>query len=113
MVRTYKRKTTRGTLQDILERASDEAISQKRHLRSVADACGIGKTTLYRFCKKKRKWYLMGIMGYRLDRKWSMNMLGQGNFSDSEENEFVTYLLDASKMFLSCRQKRQIGWLMN
>ena len=66
MVRTYKRKTTRGASQDILERASDEVINQERHLRSVADAYGIDKMTLYRYCKKKGK---RKLMGRRLDRK--------------------------------------------
>lgn len=61
MVRTYKRKTERGVSQDVLERASHEVIDKNQHLRPVAEAYGVDKMTLHRYCKKKRELAAAGV----------------------------------------------------
>jgi hypothetical protein len=109
MVRTYKRKTTRGASQDVLERASDEVLNNGLHLRPVADAYGVDKMTLYRYCKKKGQLAADGTVetqvkcGYARPREL---------FSDAEESDFVTYLLDASKMFfgLSPKETKKLAY---
>ena len=52
MVRTYKRKTTRGSQSDIMQRAVEEVVKNKQSYRTVALAFGIDKMTLHRQCKK-------------------------------------------------------------
>lgn len=113
MVRTYKRKTERGVSQDVLERASHEVIDMNQHLRPVAEAYGVDKMTLHRYCKKKRELAAAGVSseisglqmkcGYARSRQL---------FSDSEESELVTYLLDASKMFfgLSPKETKKLAY---
>lgn len=93
----YKRKTSCGAAQAILEQAADEVINQKHHLWPVAKKFEIDKMTLYRYCKKKKSMATVGeaghlkvTCGYSCPRQM---------FSETEESEIATYLLDASKMF--------------
>ncbi len=55
MARTYKRKSTRGkTPADVMMRAVDAVINQKKSIRSVAEDFSICHVTLMRYVKKKK-----------------------------------------------------------
>jgi len=105
MVRTYKRKTSRGAEPDALARAADEEIQQGHSFRTVALAYDIDKMTLFRYCKKlKNSTSQVGpnvsalevTSGYARPRQ---------TFSDVEESQLVQYLLNAAKMFFGLSQK--------
>ena len=108
MVRTYKRKTSRGTTSDVLHRASKEVLNDKKSFREVALVYGIGKMTLYRYCKELKLLHPQESgsssshpsaavhCGYAKPRQL---------FSEAEEAEFVQYLLTASKMFFGLSPK--------
>jgi len=111
MVRTYKRKTTRGSQTDIMQRAVEEVVKNKQSYRTVALAFGVDKMTLYRHCKKIKQsvieesaeFFPKVICGYAKSRQI---------FSDSEESDLVKYLRDASKMFfgLSPNETRKLAY---
>jgi hypothetical protein len=70
--------------------------------------------TLHRYCKIKKQ--------VAADRISSENSGSQVKcryarpkqlFSDSEENELITYLLLASKIFFALLPKEKKGWFMN
>jgi len=115
MVRTYKRKTDRGTTSENLHHATKEVLNEHKSFRTVAVAYGIDKMTLYRHCRKIKasQYHECNISsgspstavhsGYAKPRQL---------LSDAEEAELVKYLLDASKMFfgLSPKETRKLAF---
>jgi len=113
MVRTYKRKTSRGTTSDVLDRASAEVLQQKKSFRVVALAYGIDKMTLYRHCKKLGAASSdEGSHSQDAPKVTSGYARARQIFSDTQEQELVQYLLDASKMFfgLSAKETRKLAY---
>jgi len=117
MVRTYHRKTSRGSHSDVLQRAAEEVIANKESYRTAALAFGVDKMTLYRHVQKIKKKVSEGTnndsslvpstvhiqAGYARARQV---------FGDHEEAELVTYLTEASKMFfgLSAKETRKLAY---
>ena len=114
MVRTYQRKTSRGSHSDVLQHAAKEVIVNKESYRNAALAFGVDKMTLYRVVKMMKHTVAEGnsndtsfvprvVSGYARPRQL---------FSEDEEGQLVTYLTDASKMFfgLSAKETRKLAY---
>ena len=102
MPRTYKRKTSRGTPPDVLERAAADVLQKQQSLRSVALAYNIDKMTLHRYCKKVKAAMTDDsttttptlpkvASGYNKPRQVLSHVV---------ESDLVTYLVEAAKCFL-------------
>ena len=116
MVKTYQRKTSRGSHSDVLQHAAKEVIVNKESYRNAALAFGVDKMTLYRVVKMMKHTVAEGnsndtsfvprvVSGYARPRQL---------FSDDEEGQLVTYLTDASKMFFglsaSAKETRKLAY---
>jgi len=116
MVKTYQRKTSRGSHSDVLQRAAKEVIVNKESYRNAALAFGVDKMTLYRVVKMMKHTVAEGnsndtsfvprvVSGYARPRQL---------FSEDEEGQLVTYLTDASKMFFglsaSAKETRKLAY---
>lgn len=94
MVRTYKRKTTRGNVPvDDFQRASQAVREEKMSLRDAATRYGMNFMTLQRYIKKSQSAENSNTIvkvGYTLHRKV---------FSDDQENELATYAAHSAKLY--------------
>ena len=114
MVRTYKRKTDRGTTSENMHHATKEVLNEQKSFRTVAVAYGIDKMTLYRRCRKIKasQSHECNISSGPSTAVHSGYAKPRQLFSDVEEAELVKYLLDASKMFfgLSPKETRKLAF---
>ncbi|KAG1714542.1 hypothetical protein GQR58_001134 [Nymphon striatum] len=103
-MRTYKRKTDRGnTPQDVMERAVQEVLVQKRPCRAVAKDFEIPHVTLRRYVLKHKANFKkpeaedLAVVEVKLDRYGYAKM--HAIFKPEHEALLVQYLLKASKLY--------------
>lgn len=101
-MRTYKRKSSRGTIsQELMQRAADAVIKEGRKVKTVAKELDISHMTLYRFVKKLKLGENARV-GYKKVRLV---------FSEVQEKQLVEYLLKCSIFFgLSPDEVRKLAY---
>ena len=117
MPRTYKRKTSRGTPPDVLERAAADVLQKQQSLRSVALAYNIDKMTLHRCCKKVKA-AMTDDENNSTTTTPTLPKVASGYnkprqvLSDVVEGDLVAYLVEAAKMFfgLSPKEVRKLAY---
>jgi len=117
MPRTYKRKTSRGTTPDVLERAAADVLRKQQSLRSVALAYSIDKMTLHRYCKKV-KTSMTDAERNSTATTATLPKVASGYskprqvLPDPVERDLVAYLVEAAKMFfgLSPKEVRKLAY---
>ncbi|XP_023240420.1 uncharacterized protein LOC111638880 [Centruroides sculpturatus] len=90
-MRTYIRKTTRGSVsQELMQRAADAVIKDGKKIKTVARELDICHMTLYRFVKKLKSGVENAVVGYKKVRLV---------FSEEQENKLAEYLLKCATIF--------------
>lgn len=89
-MRTYKRKSSRGTISEaLIQRAADAVIKENRKIKTVAKELDICHMTLHRYVRKLKSGENPKI-GYKKVRLV---------FTEEQEKELVKYLLKCSAIF--------------
>lgn len=99
MVRTYKRKTSRGTTsREVFEQASNLVLNGNLSLRDAANSHDINFMTLHRYIKKRN-------LNPGNDRLAIGYAKPSKVFSDMQEQELGTYVEDCSRIYYGMTTK--------
>ncbi|XP_069685007.1 uncharacterized protein [Periplaneta americana] len=109
MVRTYKRKTNRGCIdEEIYERAAKDVSERNLSIRQAAEAHAVNFMTLHRYLKRKRE--------QDEDRSSRKNLVGyvrhRQTFSDELEKRLEDYIIHCSRIYygLSSKDVRTLAY---
>ncbi|XP_022244926.1 uncharacterized protein LOC111086428 [Limulus polyphemus] len=109
MVRTYIRKTDRGTVSTkVFEQAADRVINHNESLRKTASDFNVNFITLQKFVKKKQK-RNAEPNGKKTDLKAGY-LTPRQVFTETQEKLLADYIIKASKNFYGLSPK-DIGQL--
>ena len=105
MVRTYKRKTTRGlTSEDDMRSAVIQVVMEGKTISYVAKHMDIARTTLERYVKKSNSG--------STETTYKANFSHRQVFSTDEEAQLIEYLITSSKMYhgLSPKDTKRLAY---